>query len=321
MIKIGFFGSDQFGLPCLERLHQSYQLVAVVTAPDRPCGRGYHPGQTPIKRYALSHSLPLLQPEHFDEVFVRAMRQFDPELLVLVAYGKILPEKVIRCGKLGAVNVHPSLLPAYRGAAPIEWALLNGEKETGVTVITLEKELDAGGILAQKSLSVGEDEDIFSLRSRLMALAPELLQEAIRKLLAGEKPEPQQGKVSYAPRLSKKDGEIHWGRSAREIYNQVRALADWPVAYTWLVHGEKTKLLKIRQTKIFSLQETHEKPGMVLETGQRFLVACGQGTLALLTVQLEGKRALSAPEFLKGISLSPGTILGGACEKQTGPDS
>ncbi|MCM8768895.1 MAG: methionyl-tRNA formyltransferase [Candidatus Omnitrophica bacterium] len=287
-----------------------FQVQSVITAPDRPAGRGYKLSETPVKQYARQHSLPVFQPESLDETLIQTVSRLDADFIVLVAYGKILPERLIRCARLAALNVHPSLLPSYRGAAPMEWALLNGEKETGITVISLERKLDSGGILTQKVVPVTIEDDIFSLRTKLMQIAPPLLLEAIQKVLSGERPKRQEGKVSYAPRLSKAHGEINWNNSAWRIYNQIRALADWPVAYTFLPLTKTRKIFRIKKASLISLSGTHGKPGEVLETEKNLMVACGEGIICPVLVQLEGKKLLPTLEFLKGIRLPAGVILG-----------
>ncbi len=238
------------------------------------------------------------------------LKELEPDFIVLAAYGKILPRQVLQVAKIAALNVHPSLLPLYRGPAPMEWALLDGQKETGVTIIVMDEQLDSGNIIAQQKLTIELEDDIFSLKARLMEIAGSLLPKALEKILAGEKPGPQTGIPTYARRLVKKDGLINWSNPATRIHNQIRALAEWPVAYTYLPLAGRSRYLRIRKSQIVSCEDKQGQPGQILKTDGQVLVACGKGTLNLLQLQLEGRKNLPVKEFLRGTPVACGQTLG-----------
>lgn len=284
--------------------------MAVVTTPDRPGGRGYHLIPTDVKQWALCRNVPLLQPEKFDHTFLSILKELEPDFVILAAYGKILPRQVLQVAKIAALNVHPSLLPLYRGPAPMEWALLDGQKKTGVTIIVMDEQLDSGDIIAQQKLTIEPEDDIFSLKARLMEIAGSLLPEAMEKILSGEKPRPQTGTPTYARRLVKKDGLINWSNPATRIHNQIRALAEWPVAFTYLPLAGRSRYLKIRKSQIVNYEDKQGQPGQILKTDGQLLVACGKGTLSLVQLQLEGRKNLPVKEFLRGTPVACGQFLG-----------
>lgn len=309
-MRIVFFGSDEFGLPSLEELRKEHALLAVVTAPDRPKGRGHKIGCTPVKEWAGQHSIPVLQPEKLDQKFVQSLQEINPQLIVLISYGLILPAAVVNLPPLGAINLHPSLLPKYRGAAPIEWALINGETETGITIIKMNTGIDRGGILLQEKVPVSDSDNTLTLKKKLAELAPGLLLRVTEKL-PELKPLPQEGKTSCAPKLQKELGRIDWRNSSLQIHNLIRALIEWPGAYTHLATPKGMKYLKILAACADERTGRFGQPGEVIETTSDCIrVACGQGTLKVVRLQLAGKNVLPAREFLAGNPINPGTILG-----------
>jgi methionyl-tRNA formyltransferase len=307
--RIVFFGTPSFSTPALERLLQDGEkVIAVVTQPDREKGRGRKIVPSAVKELALSHSLLLLQPERIkDGAFSDALKALAPDLFVVIAYGRILPKSVLDIPMHGAVNVHASLLPQYRGASPVSWAILRGETKTGVTTMLLDEGMDTGDILHQREVSIGVEDNAETLHDRLSAAGAELLAETIAGMKAGTvRPLPQDAsKASYAPLLDKEDGRIDWTESAIEVDRRVRAFTPWPGAFTtW-----ENRLMKIISGK--SRQgEAGAEPGRVVWAGSDFVeVATGSGLYRIEEIQVEGKRRMTVREFLSGHSLRPGAVL------------
>ncbi len=307
--RIIFFGTPSFAIPTLISLIEGPdEVVAVVTQPDREKGRGRKITPSPVKEVALQYKIPVFQPEKVkDDVFYENLRYLNPDLIVVVAYGQILPKSILVIPRYGAINVHASLLPKYRGASPIAWAILKGEKITGVTTIKMDEGMDTGDILLQKEVTIGEAETFESLHDRLALLGAEVLMETLEKMKKGDlAPVPQDhSKVTLAPRFKKEDGRIDWEREAKEIDCQIRALNPWPGAYTeW--NGRFLKIFsgEIRQGR------TKGEAGRVVWVGSDFIeVETGDGFLLIKEVQLEGKRRMSVREFLSGHPISVGTIF------------
>jgi methionyl-tRNA formyltransferase len=306
-IRTVFMGTPEFALATLEGLFAfGLNVVGVYTQPDRPAGRGNKLTPPPVKVLAESRGVPVFQPAKLraPEV-VEGLRQLAPDLIVVVAYGQILPKSVLEIPKFGCINVHASLLPKYRGAAPINKAVIDGESETGVTTMLMDVGLDTGPMLVKRSLPIGPEETAGELHDRLARLGREAMEETLRLLCAGTlKPEAQDDSAScYAPMMKKEDGRIDWRRSAAEIHNQVRGLDPWPGAYTCL-DGE---VLKIAQT---APEEGVGEPGTVVSADRDGVrVACAGGVLKIGALQLPGKKRLSAGEFLRGRPIPPGTRL------------
>jgi methionyl-tRNA formyltransferase len=282
-------------------------LIGVYTQPDRPKGRGQKLAPPPVKELALQHGLPVFQPTRLrlPEV-VAELQALNPDLIVVVAYGQILPKSVLDIPRLGCINVHASLLPKYRGAAPINKAIIDGETQTGITTMLMDVGLDTGDMLIKKSLAIGSDETAGELHDRLALLGRETMEETLRQLLAGTlKPQAQDDALmTYAPMLKKEDGLIDWSRPASEIHNRVRGLDPWPGAFTYL-SGE---VLKISATRCAAGSGA---PGTVLAAGTDGVrVACGSDALLINLLQLPGKKRLPAADFLRGQTLPPGTRLG-----------
>jgi len=307
--RIIFFGTPSFAIPTLKRLLQETdEVVAVVTQPDREKGRGRKVVPSPVKEFALQHNLPIFQPKKVkDESFYENLRTLQPDLIIVVAYGQILPKSILDIPRHGAINVHASLLPKYRGASPIAWAILKGEKKTGVTTIKMDEGMDTGDILLQKEIILGERETFETLHDRLALLGEEVLMETLERMERGDlTPIPQDhSEATFAPPFKKEDGRIDWKKEAGEIDRQIRALNPWPGTYTeW-----KGRLLKIFSGEVRQGISKGEA-GRVVWVGADFIeVETGNGSLLIKEVQLEGKRRMSVKEFLSGHSIPIGTVF------------
>ena len=302
-------GSAQLSRASLQTLVGSdvVRIVGVVTQPDRPKGRRLRPQPSPVKEFALRAGLPVLQPERAREsAFAEALGALSPELIVVAAYGQILPEHILELPQFGCLNVHTSLLPKYRGAAPIQWAIINGEECTGVSIMKMDAGLDTGDILAQTTTEIGHEDTSEDLHDRLARMGAELLLETLPAYLTGKlepKPQPREG-VSYAPKIKKEDGRLDWTRPARELRNRIRGLVPWPGAFTYLSKGNQSRLLKIWQADEV---ETIGVAGDVLRADNAgILVGCGQNSLRIISLQAEGGRRLTAQQFLAGHPISKG---------------
>lgn len=307
-LRTVFMGTPEFALASLESLFATgVNLVGVYTQPDRPKGRGKKLAASPVKRLALEHGIPVFQPQKLrDPEAIKELRELQPDLIIVVAYGQILPKAVLDIPHYHCINVHASLLPKYRGAAPINKAIIDGEIETGVTTMLMDVGLDTGDMLVKMSLPIRADETAGQLHDRLALVGRKALEETLHRLCAGSlAPEKQDDELScYAPMMKKEDGLIDWKKSAIEIHNQVRGLDPWPGAYTYLDED----VLKIAATAID--MDISGEPGTILsadKTGVR--VACGGGTLIIGELQLPGKKRLSAMNFLSGRPLFTGTRL------------
>lgn len=307
-IRTVFMGTPEFALPTLEGLLAAgVNLVGVYTQPDRPKGRGKKLAASPVKELALTYDLPVFQPERLRKPdAVATLRELAPDLIVVVAYGQILPKSVLDIPRYHCINVHASLLPKYRGAAPINKSIVDGETETGVTTMLMDVGLDTGDMLIKRSLPIGPDETAGQVHDRLALLGREAMEETLQQLCGGTlQPQPQDDALSsYAPMMSKEDGLINWQQSARQIHNQVRGLDPWPGAYTFL----DNLTLKIAATTVD--ETVSGDPGEIISadpSGVR--VACGQGVLIIGKLQLPGKKRLSAQQFLSGHPLAIGTRL------------
>lgn len=311
-MRLIFMGTPQFALPSLRRLAQEgHQLLAVVTQPDRPAGRGQKLTPPPVKVAARELGLPVLQPQRArDEAFIAQLKGFSPDLIVVVAYGQLLPVSLLELPPKGCINLHASLLPKFRGAAPINWAILSGEEETGVSIILINERMDAGPILLQQAEPILAEDTAGSLEARLAERGAEALLLAIRALERGEvKLVPQEESLaSYAPKLKKEDGLIRWDWEARRLDYLIRGLSPEPAAFTFW-RGRRVEVLRSR---LADTEGEREAPGAVLQVdGEGVLVQAGKGTLWLLTLKPEGRRAMTAAEFARGARLKRGEAFGG----------
>jgi len=309
-MKVIYMGTPLFAGPSLQSIHESkHRVLAVVTGEDKPAGRGRKPQPPPVKRLALELGYPVLQPAGLkDESFLNQLRSLEADLFVVVAF-RILPDILLRIPRMGAVNLHPSLLPRYRGAAPMQHCLLNGDTVTGVTTIALSAKIDAGDILLQREYPIEPEDDYGSLSERLALAGAELLAETLDGLEAGTitpraQGLPEAGPGARAPKITPEDQRIHWDRPARDIANQTRAFAPKPGAYTF-INGKRLKLFKTAPV------QGQGAPGTITKLSpEQMEVGTGDGLLAVAEVQLEGRRRMTVYEFLRGMTLEEGTILG-----------
>lgn len=308
-MKIAFMGTPEFAVPSLKALVEAgHEICGVFTQPDKPKNRGMKLQPTPVKEYSLSVNLPVFQPAKLrDGEALGILKGMDPELIAVAAYGKILPVEILELPRLGCVNVHSSLLPKYRGAAPINWAILNGEDETGVTIMYMAEGMDTGDILAQRTTPIQIDENAAQLFDRLAHMGAELLVETVAQIGAGTaKGVPQdEGRACRAPMLSRELSPMDWGKTARQLHDQVRGLYPWPAA-TAVLDGVRCKILRTALAG-----ETRQAPGAVLQGDKKgFRVACGNGSvLEILELQPDGKRPMAASAFLLGHPIASGTSL------------
>lgn len=313
-MKIVFFGTSQFAIPSLRALVDSpYEIVAVVTQPDRAKGRHLKVASSPIKLLATKCNLPILQPEKIsDPKTIEFLRGLKPELFAVVSYGQILPKAILEIPKLYSVNLHGSLLPKYRGAAPINWAIAHGETVTGVTIFRMTEEMDEGDILLKGEVQINEADTALTLGERLSKIGASLLIEAIEVIESGREVfRPQHEKeASYAPRLKKSDGEIDWGKPSIQIRNWARAMVPWPDAFTYH-RGKRLKLLEIKVLE--------RKKGGMADAGGRILeinkeegivVRTKDGAVGIERLQLEGGKPMPASQFVLGHLLKVGEVFG-----------
>lgn len=302
-------GTPDFAVPCLEKLNTKHQILAVFSQPDKPVGRKQILTPPPVKQWATENNVPVYQPEKIkNSSAVDDIKALDADLIVVVAYGKILPKEVLCAAKYGCINVHASLLPKYRGAAPIQWAVLDGEEKTGVSIMQMDEGLDTGDVLLVKETAIGENETSAELFDRLseigadaLLVALELLEEG--KLVPQKQPE---GDFGYAKMITKELCPIDWSKSALEIHNQVRGLQTWPVATT-VINGKTVKIHKTCKTDIMG-----GKAGEIIDNNKKLVVSCGDGKcLEILEIQPEGKKKMSAKDFLLGNNAELHSIIGG----------
>lgn len=310
-MKIVFMGTPEFAAASLKALVESgqYEIAAVVTQPDRPKGRGHKVMMSAVKEYALTQDLLVLQPERVKTPeFQEEMEKIQPELIVVAAFGQFLPKSLLILPRFGCINVHASLLPRYRGAAPIHYALLKGEKEAGVTIMQMDVGMDTGAMLSKVSVPVGPEMTQGELHDILKEKGARLLLDTIPQLAAGTlQPVPQPaGEATYASLITRDMEKLDWNKTAEELHNQIRAFDPWPGSFTLLPDGKRLKIWKSR------VLETAGKdlPGTVLQADSRgFRVACGQGSLEILECQPEGKKRMAAAPFINGKHVKTGDRL------------
>lgn len=298
-MRVVFMGTPDIAATCLKKiLADGFQVVGVYTQPDRPKGRGMKLVASPVKLVAQEAGIPVFQPENFrEEETVQQLRDLQPDVCAVVAYGRILPQKVLDVPTLGCINIHASVLPKYRGSAPYQWAVLDGLTETGVTAMYLVREMDAGDIIDVSKTPIGENETAGELLDRLAVLGADLLSKTLGRLASGQQiPRiPQdESQVSFAPMLDKAMCPIDWNKTAQQIHNQVRGLHPWPVA-TMELNGTQ---FKVHETRVVEGQGV---PGSVLELNKHGLViACGQGAIEIRSLQAQGGKRMNAPDYFRG---------------------
>lgn len=310
-LKIVFFGTPDFAVESLDRLVSGgYNIVGVVTMPDKAAGRGHKMFQSPVKEYALAHNLKLMQPANLkDPEFVEELRSLNADLQIVIAF-RMMPEVVWNMPPLGTFNLHASLLPKYRGAAPINWAVMNGDKETGVTTFFLKHEIDTGDIIQQEKIEIAETDNVGVVHDRLMTLGAGMVVETVDAIIAGTvKPIPQEDLLNKdeeptpAPKIFKETCEIDFKRTAREVYNHIRGLSPYPAAWTTIKDANGAEFaLKIYETELPSEKVVGE-PGTVVATKDTLTFACADGSIEVKSIQLAGKKRMTTAEFLRGFKL------------------
>ena len=311
-MRVIFMGTPDFAVGTLQALLQSeHEVVAVVTQPDKPKGRGKAMQFTPVKEVAAEAGIPVLQPKKVrEEAVVEELRSYHPDVIVVVAFGQLIPKSILEMPKYGCVNVHASLLPKYRGAAPIQWAVIDGEEKSGVTTMQMDEGLDTGDMLLTEEVTLDPEETGGSLFDKLSQVGAQLLLktlDALENAAVTPQKQPAESTTVYAAMLNKKMGEIDWSQSAVQIERLVRGLNPWPSAYTHLAG----KTLKIWKAAVRPSREQKKEPGsVILEDKKHFGIQTGDGVLEILELQLEGKKRMTADAFLRGYQLENGTKLG-----------
>ena len=307
-MRIVFCGTPEFAVPSLRRLaaETKISIAAVITQPDRPRGRGQHVSNSPVKEAAIEAGLHVYQPETIKSPSAQEfLQRVAPDAVVIIAYGQIVPARLLTIPRLGWINLHASLLPRYRGAAPIHWAIANGESITGLTTMQIDAGMDTGPILLQRELEIGPDETAPDLSARMGEMGAGLVVDSLWQIDRGEiSPRPQDPRTAcYAPILKKEDGRIEWSRTAGQIYNRIRGFAPWPGAYTTF-RGQTCHLWG--RPERGAAGEGHIAPGEIVHSTKEVYVVCGEGTcLRLESVQLEGRKRIFAREFANGARLAP----------------
>ena len=310
-MRILFMGTPDFALPTLQALCESgHEIVGVVTKVDMPKGRGHHMMPTPIKVYALEQSIPVFQPATLKgEEFAAVLAELDPEMIVVVAFGKILPRNVLDYPKYGCVNIHGSLLPEYRGAAPMQRAIIEGRKVTGITTMLMADGIDTGDMLLKAEVEIGENDNFEVIHDRLAACGAKLLVQTVEMLERGEIiPEKQDDNLAtHAAKIEKSDCLLDFSKDAKTLHDLIRGLSPIPLAFT---HTPDGKLLKIVESRVLDAEKTVKTlPGTVLAVGNDIQVVCGKGILSLLTVVPEGKGKMSSADFVRGRKIAEGDLL------------
>jgi methionyl-tRNA formyltransferase len=314
-LKIVFFGTPDFAVESLSRLVDGgYNVVAVVTMPDKPAGRGRQLQQSDVKRYAVEHDLPVLQPVSLkDEAFIEELRAFNAQLFIVIAF-RMLPEAVWQMPPLGTFNLHASLLPRYRGAAPINWAVMHGDTETGVTTFFLKHEIDTGDVIQQRSCPIGRHDNVEAVHDRLMVMGADMVLETVDAIIAGTvKPIPQEQMLTAgqqptpAPKIFKDTCRVDWSRPAEDLYNHIRGLSPYPAAWTTMTDdtGNSTTL-KLYETGEPEAFNSGEKPvpGTIKADRKTLRVACADGWLPILSLQQSGKKRMDTDAFLRGFTIT-----------------
>ena len=316
-LKIVFFGTPDFAVESLKRLVEGgYNVVAVVTMPDKPAGRGRQLQQSDVKRFAVEHRLPVLQPVSLkDEAFIMELRDLKAQLFIVIAF-RMLPEAVWQMPPLGTFNLHASLLPRYRGAAPINWAVMNGDTETGVTTFFLKHEIDTGDVIQQRSCSIGRHDDVEAVHDRLMLMGADMVLETVDAIIAGTvKPIPQDQMLTSgqqptpAPKIFKDTCQIDWTRPAEVLYNHIRGLSPYPAAWTILKDENDNEVTTIKVYKTGEPEpfsgSAHPAPGTIVTDRKTMRVACADGWLPILSLPQSGKKRMDTDAYLRGFTFLP----------------
>lgn len=309
-MKIVFMGTPEFAVPCLQKIiDEGHEVLAVVTQPDKPKGRGKKLAMPPVKELALKYDIDVYQPvKAREESFVEKLKEINPELIVVVAFGQILPKSILDIPKFGCVNVHASLLPKYRGAAPLNWVIINGEEKTGVTTMYMDVGLDTGDMILKSEIPLDDEITAGELHDKMMVQGAEVLKDTINLISKGEAPREKQNdeETCYSPIMDKSLGNIDWSKSATDIHNLIRGVNPWPSAYT--TYDKQT--MKIWKTKV--LDKSSEKtPGTIINVDKNGIeVSTGDKVLQISEIQMSGKKRMIVSEYIKGNDISTGIVLG-----------
>lgn len=309
-MKIIFMGTPEFAVPCLQKIiDEGHEVLAVVTQPDKPKGRGKKLSMPPVKELALKHDIDVYQPiKAREESFVNKLKEMIPDLIVVVAFGQILPKSILDIPKFGCVNVHASLLPKYRGAAPLNWVIINGEEKTGVTTMYMDVGLDTGDMILKSEIPLDDEITAGELHDKMMIDGADVLKETIELIAQAKAPREKQNddETCYSPIMDKSLGNINWSKPAKDIHNLVRGVNPWPSAYT--TYGDQT--MKIWKTKVLN-KNSDKVPGTILKVDKDGLeVSTGQGVIQINEIQMSGKKRMIVSEYIKGNTISTDVVLG-----------
>lgn len=309
-MKVVFMGTPDFSVPCLQAIiDEGHEVVAVVTQPDKPKGRGKKMSMPPVKELAIKYDIEVYQPQRVKtDEFVNILKDINPDVIIVVAFGQILSKDILDIPKYGCINVHASLLPKYRGAAPINWVIINGEKTTGVTTMYMDVGLDTGDMILKKEMNIEVDQTAGELHDKMMYVGADVLKDTLRLIENNNAPRQKQNddESSYAPIMDKNLGNINWAKKSEEIYNLIRGTNPWPSAYT--KYNDDT--MKIWKSEILD-KESNNKPGTILKVDKEGIqVATGNKILLLKEIQMPGKRRMSVEDYIKGNDIDTNSTLG-----------
>ncbi|MGL5753198.1 MAG: methionyl-tRNA formyltransferase [Paraclostridium sp.] len=309
-MKILFMGTPEIAVPCLQKIiDEGHEVLGVVTQPDKPKGRGKKLAMPPVKELAVKYDIPVYQPvKAREESFVKILEEINPELIVVVAFGQILPQAILNIPKYGCVNVHVSLLPKYRGAAPINWVIINGEEKTGVTTMYMDAGLDTGDMILKREVPLTDEITAGELHDKMMFIGADVLKETIELIAKGEAPREKQNndETCYAPMMDKALGNIDWSKPAKDIHNLIRGINPWPSAYTTY----EGQTMKVWKTIVLDRTST-ETPGTILSVSKEGIeVSTKDNVLLVKEIQMSGKKRMIVSEYIKGNSINTKTVLG-----------
>ncbi|EAA0010563.1 TPA: methionyl-tRNA formyltransferase [Clostridioides difficile] len=309
-MKIVFMGTPDIAVPCLQKIiDEKYEILGVVTQPDKPKGRGKKLGMSPVKELAIENNIPVYQPvKARDKKFIDKIKSLNPDVIVVVAFGQILPKEILEIPKLGCINVHVSLLPKYRGAAPINWVIINGEEKTGVTTMYMDEGLDTGDMILKTEVNLDENITAGELHDKMMNIGAETLKETLRLIEEGNAPREVQNheEFSYAPIMNKSLGNIDFSKSAREIHNLVRGVNPWPSAYTTY----NDVIMKVWKTKVLDEKSTKDVGTIIDVSKDGIKVSTIDNVLLIEEIQMPNKKRMLVGEYIKGNTIETGLVLG-----------